>query len=282
MADIIYEDYYGSVIRVDGTCYNFWKEVPDDLTQDPPPDDLFDTCEECSSSSLSEESLSSLSSLAPGIVVPCNDCDPPLAETYTVTLGGLIGTIWAGREGSHMLTHYGSGCTWISDPAGIALYWSAAGPSGAAWYLDVQNDSGARSGTIQYTGGTDPCAPLNDYGTHSGCQSIEPSDCTELGVTSAVVITEGEFTCNDCDPPLDQSYIVEVWLPEDYEGSFEPYRGDHTVSWTDSPGCTWVGGPGNNVKLFFGYDGWTIEVTPSATDRIHWIAVEGDRCSGPI
>ena len=164
MADIIYEDYYGSVIKVDGACYNFLKEVPDDLTQDPPPDALFDTCEECSSSSQSDES------------------SPSFPE-----------------------------------------------------------DSSA----------------------------------------SEVPVPLTEITCDDCDPPLHQAYIVEVWLPEDYAGSFELYRGDHTVYWTEFPACSWVGGPGNNVKLFFGDDGWTIEVTPSATDRIMGIRLSGDRCDGP-
>ena len=36
MADIIYENFFGPVILVDGVCYNFWKEVPDDPTQRPP------------------------------------------------------------------------------------------------------------------------------------------------------------------------------------------------------------------------------------------------------
>ena len=64
MADIIYEDYFGPVIRVDGVCYNFWKEVPDDPVG-PPPDDLFDTCEECAaSSSLPSELVSSESSVS--------------------------------------------------------------------------------------------------------------------------------------------------------------------------------------------------------------------------
>ena len=76
MADIIYEDYFGPVIRVDGVCYNFWKEVPDDPVG-PPPDDLFDTCEECaSSSSLPSELVSS----EPAV---------PLAALYTLCPSAL-------------------------------------------------------------------------------------------------------------------------------------------------------------------------------------------------
>jgi hypothetical protein len=149
MADIIYEDYYGSVIKVDGTCYNFWKEVPDDPTQDPPPDDLFDTCEECASSqadesspSFPEESAPSFpeessapeaSALPPPSVVDCNDCDPPLAETYTVELSGLVEP-WAPWNGTTVVTWdaaYGS-CTWVDDTGKLTLYFY-----GAAWWIEV-------------------------------------------------------------------------------------------------------------------------------------------------
>ena len=114
--------------------------------------------------------------------IACNSCSPSLPSQFSVTLSGLAGTIWDGRNGAHTVEHSGSGCTWSSTPAGIALYWF-----GSAWYVDVQNDSGARDGTIQFTGGGNTCAPLDDYGSHTSCTSITASDCSSLGSTGCVV-----------------------------------------------------------------------------------------------
>ena len=173
MADIIYEDYFGPVIRVDGVCYNFWKEVPDDPTQDPPPDDLFDTCEECASSqsdesaaSLFEESAASLfeessaseaPALPPPSVVDCNDCDPPLSEVYLATLSGLVEP-WAPWNGINVLTWdaaYGS-CTWVDDTGKLTLYFYGAG-----WWLAVAPTS--LDEVKWFHLGDGDCDPLGTY-----------------------------------------------------------------------------------------------------------------------
>tara|TARA_R110002020_G_scaffold18350_4_gene64169 strand:- start:3432 stop:4811 length:1380 start_codon:yes stop_codon:yes gene_type:complete len=112
----------------------------------------------------------------------CNSCSPSLPLEFTVTLSGLSGTIWDGRNGAHTVEHLGSGCTWVSTPAGITLAYSSGN-----WLVDVQNDSGERDGTIRFSGPTDVCAPPNDYGSHSTCTSIDASDCSGLGTTGCVV-----------------------------------------------------------------------------------------------
>ena len=116
--------------------------------------------------------------------ISCNSCSPSLPSDFSVTLSGLAGTIWDGRNGAHTVAHSGSGCTWVSDPAGITLTYSSGN-----WLLDVQNDADDRDGTLRYTGPSDVCAPPANYGSHSSCTSALGSDCSSLGTTGCIVAT---------------------------------------------------------------------------------------------
>ena len=115
--------------------------------------------------------------------ISCNSCSPSLPLQFTLTLSGMAGTIWDGRVGSHTMTYY-SGCTWYDAYPGPRI---ALSFFGGDWLVDVQNDVDDRDGTIQYTGGDNPCSAPGDFGSHSGCSSVTASDCSGLGTTSCVV-----------------------------------------------------------------------------------------------
>ena len=194
MADIIYENFFGPVIRVDGVCYNFWKEVPDDPTQDPPPDALFDTCEECGPGSSASEisSSSGISEIgsSSGISVPvidCNVCDPQIDQYFTVTLSGLTGSIWEEYEGSHTLT-WSHDCIWFDSTGFIYLLWYT--DFAGEWVINAASPYTERAGQVRWTGPSDACNPVDSYGGHSSCQDVPgASDCSGLGTTSCIVTT---------------------------------------------------------------------------------------------
>ena len=160
--------------------------------KDPPPDALFDTCEECgpgpsaseigSSSGISEIGSSS------GISVPvidCNACDPQIDQYFTVTLSGLTGSIWEEYEGSHTLT-WSSSCTWFDSTGRIYMLWYAA----SNWIVNATSPPSESDGQVRWTGPSDACNPVDSYGGHSSCQDVPgASDCSGLGTTSCIVTT---------------------------------------------------------------------------------------------
>ena len=94
---IVLPGFSGDVVLVNGLCYEFAGYTLQ------PSEDLdvlasFDTCEECGLGVPSSSAFSSPSSSSEP--VRCIDCDPQLADTYTVAFTDLVAP-WVTWNGSH-------------------------------------------------------------------------------------------------------------------------------------------------------------------------------------
>lgn len=113
----------------------------------------------------------------PGPEVTCNECDPPLANSYTVTASGFTTTdpVWlpfcgirnldpSGYNGTWTLL-WNNTCDWIAagndsplvDVNGLILLSYREGVWHLSFYLCVDFLD------IGFTGGTDPCDPTGTY-----------------------------------------------------------------------------------------------------------------------
>ncbi len=95
--------------------------------------------------------------------IACNECDPPLEDTYTVQLSGLGGD-FAPWNGTHEVPWY-TGCTWalIGDEQVLSLYWTGY------WRLTLS--IGPTYCQIVFAGSSDACEPTGVYGLHE-CSSL--------------------------------------------------------------------------------------------------------------
>lgn len=116
--------------------------------------------------------------------IDCNSCDPQLAQYFTVRLGGLTGSIFEACEGTHTLK-WSSGCTWLDSTGRIYLLWYDS----SNWIINAASPPSERDGQLRWTGPSDTCNPIYDYGSHSSCQNVPgaDADCDDLGTTSCVV-----------------------------------------------------------------------------------------------
>ena len=113
-------------------------------------------------------------------VPDCNNCDPPLAFTYTVTLSGLIGP-WLAWNGAHTVT-WKDGCNWYDSEEKLKMFIVSTVPSPAYyWWLVLTATPGD---TLTWVGTNwSPCAsPVNLFASESvDCTSTDPADCTAQG-----------------------------------------------------------------------------------------------------
>jgi len=193
---IVLPGFSGDVVLVNGLCYEFAGYTIQ------PSEDLdieakFETCDECGLGvpavpSSSSESSSSGSSIPEP--VRCNDCDPQLADTYTIALSGLVSPFsnsnltWNGSHTIHWNAAHpffggGQECGWQvielpgAEPpatASLGLTWNAFGYPDQ-WSVKVM----AFTFTwLDFEGPTDPCDPRGPYGAHVYCnQSFGAPHC---------------------------------------------------------------------------------------------------------
>jgi len=144
----------------------------------------------------SSSAASSSSGSSSSEPVRCNDCDPQLADTFTISLGSLVSP-WILWNGSHTVRWNDrypiaplNECAWgsIVQPDGspglssVTLYWdSATYPN--KWSVRMF----AYTATyIEWEGPTDPCDPRGSYGTHTNC-SDGSGECASQGTTTCSV-----------------------------------------------------------------------------------------------
>ena len=101
----------------------------------------------------------------------CASCDPALAQYFTVRLGGLTGSIFEACEGTHTLK-WSSGCTWLDSTGRIYLLWYDS----SNWIINAASPPSERYGQLRWTGPSDTCNPIYDYGSHSSCQNVPGAD----------------------------------------------------------------------------------------------------------
>ncbi len=125
-------------------------------------------------------------------VVDCNDCDPPLRETYCVTLSGLAGD-FAAANGSWVVTwnpteaargRWESSAIWGGSPVegcDVRLRWT-----GSAWRVDLFVGPFC---TKSWQNGSDACDPVAAYAelacTDAGC--ADPDSCEDSAGATCVV-----------------------------------------------------------------------------------------------
>ena len=130
------------------------------------------------------------------VVVDCNDCDPQLARSYTVTLSGLIGP-WLAWNGAHTVT-WKDGCNWWDSEDKLSLY---VPEDSSFWRARL---AATPSDTLMWVGGFDvDCnPPIYNYGNHVDCTSDDPADCLAqdiaLCVVTALGVTASFNTCEEC------------------------------------------------------------------------------------
>jgi len=187
---IVLAEYSGDVVLVDGLCYEFagyTAQPPEELEVTA----LFDTCLECAEGE---------SSSSPSATIRCTDCDPQIADTFTISLGNLV-TPWDPWNGSHTINWkaphpngFGAAneCKWqvAAMPAGAAaranlkLVWSTVSNK---WLVTCHAYTGS---FIVWEGPTDPCYPTGSYGTHAECRTggvVDFPPCDTQGATTCTV-----------------------------------------------------------------------------------------------
>ena len=150
----------------------------------------------CPSSS-SEEISSLISGVSSSEPVRCNDCDPQVADTYTVDFTDLVSPWITWNTGSHTV-HWND-----RDPTGIlsecmwgSIVRPATSPGLSAITLEWDSATYPNKWSIRlfaYTltyldweGPTDPCDPRGSYGTHTNC-SDGASECDSVVATTCTV-----------------------------------------------------------------------------------------------
>ena len=128
-------------------------------------------------------------------------CSTPLAQAYTVTLGGLTG-IWEAWNGVHTVT-WEDVCQWWNSEHNIVLAPASFAPGPQYWKVRCDAVAGTVD-TLDWINGPDLtlCSPVYSYGTHTSCTSDDPADCEAQGETTCVVtalgVTASFNTCEEC------------------------------------------------------------------------------------